>query len=271
MSKLVAVVKKRKTATSTRGQGGVQSVEIAARLLKAMAQLEGPQTLKNIGLASGMSPAKVHRYLASLIREGLVEQNPSDGLYDFGGACREIGHAALERLDIVRIGTSVLLELHRVVGETVLLAVWGNGGVTVIYSLTAQQPVSISVRTGTLFPTLTSAVGKICGAYLPRSLTGESIERERVINQRAGLGPQFHNPAMIDDMLEGVRTDGYSIVRGELMTGIHALGVPVFGPDKSLSAVISAVGAAGSIDIRKAGNLLPKLLAASQTFSERLG
>jgi DNA-binding IclR family transcriptional regulator len=97
-----------------------------------------------------MSPAKVHRYLASLVREGIIEKNRTNSRYDFDGAARQIGQAALARLDIIRIGTTVLLDLHSRLHETVLLDVWGNGGATVIYSLTAPKPVSIHVRVGSV-------------------------------------------------------------------------------------------------------------------------
>jgi DNA-binding IclR family transcriptional regulator len=97
-------------------------VEIAGRLLKTLAQLEGPQTLKDLSTAAAMSPAKAHRYLVSLIREGLIEQSTIDGRYDFGGAAREIGRAAINRLDIMRIGAPLLVELRNVLQQTVFLA-----------------------------------------------------------------------------------------------------------------------------------------------------
>jgi hypothetical protein len=78
--------------------------------LKTLAQLKGPQTLKDFSAAAGLSPAKVYRYLVSLIREGWIEQNAIDSRYDFGGAAREIGRAAINRLDIMRIGTPILID-----------------------------------------------------------------------------------------------------------------------------------------------------------------
>lgn len=252
-------------------QGRVQSVEVGARLLKVMAKLEGPQMLGNIAQAARMPPAKVHRYLASLVREGIIEQNEIDGRYDFGGSAREIGQAAMARLDIVRIGTAVLLELHKQIHETVLLGVWGNAGATVIYSITAARPVSVNVRIGTVLPTLTSAIGKICAAYLPRSFTAASIDRERSLNKKAGLPAQFHQQQALEKMLAQIKSDGYTLVEGEMMIGIHAVGVPILGKNDELIAVISCAGAAGSLDMRPKGPILKHLQAASARFSAILG
>ena len=253
-------------------QGRVQSVEIGARLLRVIAKFDGPQMLKDIAHAAGMSPGKAHRYLASFVREGLIEQNSVDSRYDLGGMAREIGQAALGRLDIVRVGTNCLLQLHERLRETVLLGVWGNGGATVIYSLTAQAPIAISVRVGSILPTLTSAIGKVCAAYQPREVTAESIVKECAVNKKRGTPPKFYRADLIERMLNEVRQQGYSVIMGELMEGIHAIGVPVLRRDtKELVAVISSAGAAGSLDMRGSGKVTVELSAAAQRFSNMLG
>jgi DNA-binding IclR family transcriptional regulator len=105
-------------------QIGVQSVEIAGHLLKTLATMDGPQTLSALSATAGLPPAKAHRYLVSLIRSGFIEQSASDGRYDFGGAARLIGRVAMNRLDVVRIGTSLLSKLRDDLQETVFLGMW---------------------------------------------------------------------------------------------------------------------------------------------------
>jgi flavin reductase (DIM6/NTAB) family NADH-FMN oxidoreductase RutF len=56
---------------------------IAVCLLKTLAQLKGPQTLEDFSAAASLSPAKAHRYLVSLIREGLIEQSAIDEAAEF--------------------------------------------------------------------------------------------------------------------------------------------------------------------------------------------
>ena len=52
-------------------QQGVQSVEVGARLLKAIGAASAPLMLKELAAAARMPPAKAHRYLVSLARCGL--------------------------------------------------------------------------------------------------------------------------------------------------------------------------------------------------------
>src|SRR5262245_18250834 len=208
-------------------QIGVQSVEVAGRLLKTLARLEGPQTLSALSTAAGLPPAKAHRYLVSFIREGLIEQNAFDGRYDFGGAAREVGRAAINRLDIVRIGGTLLAELRNTLQETMLLGVWGNEGPTVLYWLDVPRPVSIVIRPGSILPILRSALGLVCAAYLPPRLTEARIAEELHRNGASGLNEQLRTKADVDDELRRIRACGFGLVRGDLIRGIDALGVPI--------------------------------------------
>src|SRR5712672_3565887 len=70
--------------STTRQKGGVNSVEVAGILLRAISEAAGPARLADIARATGMPTAKAHRYIVSLIRAGLVERDPNSGHYDLG-------------------------------------------------------------------------------------------------------------------------------------------------------------------------------------------
>jgi len=254
-----------------RQQIGVQSVEIAARLLKTLAQLGGPQTLKDFSAAAGLSPAKAHRYLVSLIREGLIEQSSIDGRYDFGGAAREIGRAAINRLDIMRIGAPLLVDLRNVLQQTVFLGVWGNDGPTVLYWLDVPRPVSVIIRPGSILPLLTSALGLVCAAYLPPDLTKKRITKEIAEHKRSGLDFPVKSEAEAASKLADVRTRGFSLVRGDLIRGIDAMAVPVLDFKKDLVAVLAAVGPSKSIDVSGKGKSVRELKLAAKKFVSQIG
>jgi DNA-binding IclR family transcriptional regulator len=255
----------RSLSRADRRQIGVQSVEIAGRLLKTLAQLGGPQTLKDFSAAAGLSPAKAHRYLVSLIREGLIEQSSIDGRYDFGGAAREIGRAAINRLDIMRIGAPLLVDLRNVLQQTVFLGVWGNEGPTVLYWLDVPRPVSVIIRPGSILPLLTSALGLVCAA-LPPDLTKRRIAKEIAEHKRSGLDFAVKSEAEAASKLADVRARGFSLVRGDLIRGIDAMAVPVLDFKKDLVAVLAAVGPSKSIDVSSKGKPVRELKLAAQKF-----
>jgi DNA-binding IclR family transcriptional regulator len=252
-------------------QIGVRSVEVAGRLLKTLARLEGPQTLKDFSAAAGLSPAKAHRYLVSLIREGLIEQSAADGRYDFGGAAREVGRAAINRLDIMRIGGPLLGDLRNVLQETVFLGVWGNEGPTVLYWLDVPRPVSVIIRPGSILPLLTSALGLVCAAYLPPGLTKKRIAKEIAENKRLATGLPIKTEKDAADLLAEVRARGFSLVRGDLIRGIDAVAVPVLDYKNDLVAVLAAVGPTGSIDVSGEGRILREVKRAARKFVQLIG
>ena len=261
----------RSLSRADRRQIGVQSVEIAGRLLKTLAQLGGPQTLKDFSAVAGLSPAKAHRYLVSLIREGLIEQSAIDGRYDFGGAAREIGRAAINRLDIMRIGAPLLVDLRNVLQQTVFLGVWGNEGPTVLYWLDVPRPVSVIIRPGSILPLLTSALGLVCAAYLPPDLTKRRIAKEIAEHKRSGLDFAVKSEAQAARKLADVRARGFSLVRGDLIRGIDAMAVPVLDFKKDLVAVLTAVGPSKSIDVSSNGKSIRELKSAAKKFVGQIG
>ncbi len=261
----------RSLSRADRRQIGVQSVEIAGRLLKTLAQLGGPQTLKDFSAAAGLSPAKAHRYLVSLIRESLIEQSAIDGRYDFGGAAREIGRAAINRLDIMRIGAPLLVGLRNVLQQTVFLGVWGNEGPTVLYWLDVPRPVSVIIRPGSILPLLTSALGLICAAYLPPDLTKKRIAKEIAEHKRSGLDFAVKSEAEAARKLADVRARGFSLVRGDLIGGIDAMAVPVLDFKNDLVAVLAAVGPFKGIDVSSNGKSVRELKLAAKKFVSLIG
>ena len=243
-------------------QIGVQSVEVAGHILKALAGLDGPQSLSALSAAAGLVPAKAHRYLVSLIRAGLIEQNDADGRYDFGGAARLIGRVALNRLDLVRIGSQILAKLRDELRETVFMGVWTPQGPMVLQWFDVVRPVSLVIRPGSIMPLYTSAFGLICAAYLPADIIAGAPQL------RDGATRIVPKPP---SALAAIKREGFSIVRGELIHGLDAIAVPVLDSRDELVACLAAVGASGSLDIAPDGSVVLGLKKAARQFGYALG
>ena len=61
-------------AEGTTRSGGVNAIEVGAVILFAIVRIGRPASLTEIGNATGIAPAKLHRYLHSLMEAGLVVQ-----------------------------------------------------------------------------------------------------------------------------------------------------------------------------------------------------
>ena len=104
---------------------GIQSVEVSAALLRALAETSGPMTLTSLAKHSRMSLSKAHKYLASFIRIGLVRQDSISGRYMLGRFAAELGFAAMRNIDVVEIAQETLDGLRDQLDTTAALSVWG--------------------------------------------------------------------------------------------------------------------------------------------------
>ena len=129
-------------------RNGVQSVEIAARILAAMAEAETALPLKEIARRTGLSPGKVHRYLVSLSRCELVRQESDTSRYAIGPASIAVGLSGLRSINVVRCASDMLPEIRDKVGETAVLAIWTRSGPVIVQLEESSRQICMNVRVG---------------------------------------------------------------------------------------------------------------------------
>lgn len=247
---------------------GIQSVEIAARILRALAEGGGALALRDLAAATGMHRGKVHRYLISLARAGLVSREAEAGRYGIGPLAISAGLAGLNRLDPVRLGYEALPALRDRIGETVVLAVWGEHGATVIALEDSARPVTLNVRVGSILPLRSSAIGRVFAAHLPEPVLKPVLAAEA---KRGAASASALPAAILAPILESVRRDGIAAVEGTLIPGLNALAAPVFDQRGALALVLGAVGRRETLAARARGPAAAALMEVAASLSRSLG
>lgn len=250
---------------------GIQSVEIAARILRALAEGGGALALRDLAAATGMHRGKVHRYLISLARAGLAARESEFGHYGIGPLAITAGLAGLNRLDPIRLAYAALPALRDRIGETVVLAVWGEHGATVIALEDSARPVTLNVRVGSILAVRTSAMGRVFAAFLPEAIVRPvlAVERKRgTAGTGAGSPP---SPAALARILAEIRRDGLAAVAGTLIPGLNALAAPVFDQRGKLVLVMGVVGRRETLAARTTGPGATALRDAAAALSRQLG
>ena len=262
--------KRRRRRTSDAQNGnGVQSVGIAAKVLKALAAQGGSLPLKELAAATAMPRAKVHRYLASLRSAGLIAQDPESGRYQIGAAAVTIGLVGLGRLSPVRQLQEAVPRLRERVNETVTAAIWGERGPTIVAIEESDHLVTMNVRIGTALPLLTTAIGRLFLAHLPASATQTmaAAERRRPTTSAAPVPSDDELAALLSE----IRARGLSRAHGPLLPGVDALAAPIFDYRDKLVAVICVVGRAGAMNGGWDGPVVKSLIATADDLSRQLG
>jgi DNA-binding IclR family transcriptional regulator len=257
---------KRRQARSKPAQGsaGVQSVAIAARILQALAAGGGALALKDLAATTQMPRAKVHRYLAALRGAGMVDQDAESGRYAIGSAAVTIGLVGLGRLSPVRQIHAGLPRLRDEINETVTAAVWGEHGPTIIAMEESDHVVTMNVRVGSVLPLTTTAIGRLFLAYLPASMTRRIVGAERRANAAS-------SEEELAGVLTAIRARRLSVAQSALLPGVDAIAAPVFDSRAKLTAVICAVGRAGSMSTRWNGPVSRAVAATAARLSRQLG
>jgi DNA-binding IclR family transcriptional regulator len=225
-------------------RGGIQSLDAAMHVLKALAAFPGPVTLTDLARASGMPASKVHRYLASFVHAGLAVQKERSGRYDLGPYAAELGLIAISRNDFVNRTADGLEELAASTGLTALLTVWGNEGATVVRWEKAASFTVTSLGLGSTLPLLTSASGRIFLAFLPRSLSAAALTREidRALEADLSWPDLQPNRESIEALIAQVRRDRLAEVDGRYIPGLKAVAAPVMNWLGEVEVVVTLIG-----------------------------
>ncbi len=256
-------------ARDSDGKNGVQSLEIGITILRAISGGHRAMMLKDIAAAADMPAAKVHRYIVSLVRSGLVEQDPMTSRYDLGPFALSLGLVAVDRLDRVKLGLAAIAELRDEINQTTALAIWSDNGPVIIRSVRPFRPITVNVVTGTAMNLLTSASGQVFAAYLPRAMTQARITREQAT---LSLPSGLKTSAGVDAMLAQVLRDGVSTVADyHLVPGVAAAAAPIFNFKHEITLSILAIGVKDMIDLSLDGPVVCALKCAAQALSARLG
>jgi DNA-binding IclR family transcriptional regulator len=256
-------------ASDLENQRSIQSIEIGGRLLNALALQSGPMSLKELAQAADMTPSKAHPYLVSFSRLGLIEQERDSGQYRLGPAALQLGLSCLRQLDPLKIAGPLMEELSERIQQSVVIAVWGNLGPTVVRMIESHQPIHVNMRVGTVMSVNRTATGKIFAAFMPE----QKLEALKGI----ALGDRM----LRDQKIIDVRLPSQELVRikrtamaqaiGQPIPGIHALSAAVFDQFGALALAITALGPAESFDVALDGPIAQALRDTADQISHRLG
>jgi DNA-binding IclR family transcriptional regulator len=253
-----------------REQAGVKAVETAIRILVALTGTERPQMLKDIARRAKMHPAKVHRYLVSFIRQGMVQQNADTGFYMWGPLALDIGTAALRSVSLIRVAAEEASTLRDKAEVTVAVAVWGTHGATHVLVEEARKTVVTKSQLGSVLPLLTSATGRVFAAYLPVSSTKAMIDAE-LKELKKHDGKRVRSREYYERLLSEVRKNGISRALGDFSPGIHALCCPVLDHKDAIVGAITVLAPAGEFDPDVRGPVARLLRQATARISHALG
>ena len=182
---------------------GAQVVDRVVDILETFATIGPELGVSDVSRALGLKKATAHRLLASLLRRGLVAQDPVTRRYRLGMKLWELGSLATSQLDWVDRVKPFLQHLTDVSGETSHLAVLNDGQVLYVDKVESSRSLRMPSQVGKRLPVHCTGVGKALIAFLPEEvlrgvlsrrgmprMTAHTITDRDVLLRRAGAGPR---------------------------------------------------------------------------------
>jgi DNA-binding IclR family transcriptional regulator len=251
------------------GKRGVQSFDIGMNIFKILLNENRSMKLKEIAEVAEMPDPKVHRYIVSMVRSGLVKQNEDNLKYELGPLAMRMGLIAMNQIDRIQAGLDVITQLCSEIEETTALSTWSNDGPIVIRWVRPKKMVSISVTTGTSLPMITTASGRVFGAFLSSETYAHLIEKEL---KSSKVPTKYNSKDAIDRLFEQTRQQGFAAIKEtHEADGVTSVGAPVFKADGKITLVIAIVGLRGVLDLNPDGQVIQSLLKATSSLSKVLG
>jgi DNA-binding IclR family transcriptional regulator len=246
---------------------GIDAVEVAGVILQALLRCPRPARLKDLEIASGIPSAKIHRYLVSMIRCGLVRRRERNGRYDFGLLAHQVGQVVARDNDVVAQIEARLAQFSREAGEVVGVAQWVGNGVAFVNWFESSPEFSIRLKPGMQLGVTTSATAKLLAAYLAREETEQLVRGELAVRQTQSAA-QIER--VYRDYAE-IRARGIANSLGARRSGLNALSVPVFDRDGRVVVAVTALGMAPRFEADMSGPLARQMLALSEELSAQMG
>lgn len=219
-------------AASEKRAGIIQSVSIASRFLNILAASDGELPLVELARRAGTGRSTAHRYMQSLVREGLVAQDQVTGCYDLGPASLNIGISALKRIDPVAVAARHMKSMASRIAASCGVAIWTDRGPTIVQWYRSARFAISTVTLGDVLPLDNTACGLVFQAYLP----AERIEAVRRLQPDA-----FRGRAPAPGVLEDVRRAGGAELNERLFSALTGKAAPVFDVYGEICCVVTTV------------------------------
>lgn len=246
----------------------LSSVRNAARLLKEFSRADRELGVSELARRLGLGTSTVHRLLATLTDERLLERGRTPGTYRLGIALHDLGAAVSPHLDLYEAALPVMATVRHGTGETVQLAVLDGLDSVYIGRLESPHTVGIFVRAGTRLPATTTSTGKVLLAALPAD---ELDLRLRAWQPRRHTAYSIVDPGALRAQLRDVAARGWAVNREESRIGVTSVGAPVHDGDGAVIAALSVAAPTSRAGESALRRIRATVIDAAAVVSRRLG
>lgn len=214
----------------------VQSIERAFAVLTALT--DGPIGVTEVADRADLPKSTAARMLASLAREGAVEQISGETRWRLGPRVVTLAAGVRPTRSLIAIARPHLVELATFAGEAVGLSIPDGFTVHYIDQVDGSHPVGVRDWTGTRLPMHAVSAGLVFLAHLRPT----EVERFLEVPLERFTEATVVDPELVRARLRKVQLDGVAWTRDEFADGLASVAAPVTGEDGEVAAAVHVHG-----------------------------
>jgi DNA-binding IclR family transcriptional regulator len=247
-------------ANSPSGESVINRV---VRVLSAFTDDEPALHLRQLARDVGLPLSTVHRLVAELEVEGLLERD-SGGRLRHGHRLWEMASRGSRAAGLREAALPSMEDLLHYTGNHVSLGVLEGTDVLYIERLAADDATINITRIAGRLPVHGCSAGLVFMAYAAEG------DQERFLHRRLDKLTEdtVTDPAELRGILAEIRRNGYVSMEGIIVPESSGISVPVFAEEQRVVATLSLIVPRGEENL--AANV-PQMLLASRAISRRLG
>lgn len=253
------------TAPSGQRVRPVPAVTRAIAILRLLGRSPSALTLKAISQELDMVTSTCLHILRVLVEEGLVKVDPGSKRYSLGVGMLSLARSVIESSPFPALVQPVLDRLSGTWNVTAIgVEVSGVEHMVVLALSRSRAPFRLHVDVGSRFPALISATGRLVAAYT--DLPAEELERRF-------KALRWEQPPDLDAWrkeVEAVRRKGFSIDRGNYISGVTVVAVPVLDRHGRMTHALVGAGVADQLGASKIQALTKDMQAEAQALNQLL-
>ncbi|MGP9818590.1 IclR family transcriptional regulator [Salinarimonas sp. NSM] len=203
------------------------TIERVIRMMRALAEEGGDVTIKSLAERLDLPGSTVHRLLALLMKEQIVERGEIPHSYRAGVEFYRISSLIVASRSVRDVARPFLERVARSTGEVCLLMRYmpAQHRVMLEDSVDSPHPLRYAIALYEPLSVLWGATGRSVLAFLPEDEVA-AIHAAGEVSPATG-----REPPALDDLLgdlREIRRKGYALTFGQKIPGAVGFGVPVF-------------------------------------------
>lgn len=241
----------------------VPAVSRALAILRLLGSHPDPMTLKSISEELGMVTSTCLHILRVLVSEGMVKVDPGTKRYSLDVGVLALAHKVVEKNPFPARVQPTLDRLAEAWNVTVIgIKVTGVEDLVVLALAHSRSPFRLYVEVGSRVPAFTSATGRLVAAYaeLPEAELARKFKTLAWDN-----APDF---ATWMKEMRMVKRKGFAIDRGNYMSGITVIAVPILDALQRMTHAVVALGVSDQLTSARAQALAADLRQAAEGLSQ---